>query len=138
MPAGCSLGLRHSRRRLLGEIGETLGETACASLARAMASLNGERIRHSVVFDLRHPAGSEEEADFLAAAKRLAGIPCVEAFEVMREVSPKNSYRFGISMSSMTRRRMPPITTTRTTFVSWSSDGCPRFQTSSRATNATW
>jgi heme-degrading monooxygenase HmoA len=63
-----------------------------------MAALDGERIRHTVVFDLRHMAASQEEADFLAAAERLATIPGVEAFEVLREVSPKNSYRFGISM----------------------------------------
>ncbi len=63
-----------------------------------MAALDGKRIRHTVVFDLRHPPGSPEEADFLAAAERLAAIPGVEAFEVLREVSPKNTYRFGISM----------------------------------------
>jgi hypothetical protein len=63
-----------------------------------MAALDGERIRHTVVFSLRHPAASQEEADFLAAAERLAGIPGVEAFEVLREVSPKNGYSFGISM----------------------------------------
>ena len=63
-----------------------------------MAALGAERIRHTVVFDLCHTAGSQAEADFLAAAERLAEIPGVEAFEVLREVSPKNSYRFGISM----------------------------------------
>ena len=34
----------------------------------------------------------------IAAVGRLAAIPGVEAFEVLREVSPKNGYRFGISM----------------------------------------
>ncbi len=63
-----------------------------------MGVLDGERIRHTVVFDLRHTAASQEEADFLAAAERLAAIPGVEAFEVLREASRKNSYRFGISM----------------------------------------
>ena len=63
-----------------------------------MAALDGKRIRHTVVFGLRHPHGSPEEADFLAAAERLAAIPGVEAFELLREVSPKNTYRFGISM----------------------------------------
>ena len=63
-----------------------------------MTALDGTRIRHTVVFDLRHAAGSGEEADFLAAAERLGAIPGVEAFEVLREVSPKNGYRFGISM----------------------------------------
>ena len=63
-----------------------------------MAPLDGERIRHTVVCNLRHPPGSQAEADFLAAVEGLAAIPGVEAFEVLREVSPKNGFRFGISM----------------------------------------
>ena len=57
-----------------------------------------DRIRHTVVFTLIHPVGSDNETDFLEAAGRLAAIPGVEAFELLAEVSPKNSYRFGISM----------------------------------------
>ena len=34
----------------------------------------------------------------MQAAERLAAIPGVEAFELLAEVSPKNDYRFGISM----------------------------------------
>ena len=64
----------------------------------AMPNLAGGRIRHTVVFRLRHAAGSPEESDFLAAGAALAAIPGVEAFEVLREVSPKNDYRFGFSM----------------------------------------
>jgi stress responsive alpha/beta barrel protein len=56
------------------------------------------RIRHTVAFTPKHAQGSPEEADFLAAAARLAEIPGVEAFEILRETSPKNGYRFGISM----------------------------------------
>ena len=56
------------------------------------------RIRHTVAFTLAHGEGSEEERDFLAAAERLAEVPGVEAFEVLREVSPKNGFRFGLSM----------------------------------------
>ena len=56
------------------------------------------RIRHTVSFTLRHEAGSDEEHDFLDAARRLGGIPGVEEFEVLSEVSPKNGFRFGISM----------------------------------------
>jgi hypothetical protein len=56
------------------------------------------RIRHTVAFTLIHPKGSAGEQDFLEAAGRLAAIPGVEAFELLAEVSPKNSYRFGISM----------------------------------------
>ncbi len=44
------------------------------------------------------PPGSAEETDFLVAAEALGAIPGIEAFEVLREVSPKNGYRFGISM----------------------------------------
>src|SRR5437868_6610517 len=55
-------------------------------------------VRHTVVFTLSHPPGSAEEADFLATAARLAELPGVEAFEILRETSPKNGYRHGISM----------------------------------------
>jgi hypothetical protein len=57
-----------------------------------------DRIRHTVAFRLRHAEGSSEEAAFLDAAAALAEIPGVEAFEVLREVSPKNDFRFGLSM----------------------------------------
>ena len=56
------------------------------------------RIRHTVAFTLVHEDGSAEERDFLEAAEDLATIPGVEAFELLDEVSPKNGYRFGISM----------------------------------------
>jgi hypothetical protein len=56
------------------------------------------RVRHTVAFTLAHPEGSAAERDFLEAAERLAAIPGVEAFELLAEVSPKNGYRFGISM----------------------------------------
>ena len=55
-------------------------------------------IRHTVAFRLKHPAGSAAEADFLAAGSRLAGIPGVENFESLRQVSPKNDFSFGFSM----------------------------------------
>lgn len=56
------------------------------------------RIRHTVAFTLVHDDGSADERDFLQAAEHLATIPGVEAFELLAEVSPKNGYRFGISM----------------------------------------
>jgi heme-degrading monooxygenase HmoA len=56
------------------------------------------RIRHTVAFSLRHPDGSRAEAAFLKAAGALAEIPGVEVFEVLREVSSKNDFRFGLSM----------------------------------------
>jgi hypothetical protein len=57
-----------------------------------------DRIRHTVSFTLRHPPGSDAERDFLDAAGRLREIPGVEAFDILSEVSPKNGFRFGISM----------------------------------------
>jgi hypothetical protein len=63
-----------------------------------MPTLTPGRIRHSVAFRLKHPEGSPEEADFLAANQALVSIPGVEAFELMREVSPKNDFRFYLSM----------------------------------------
>jgi hypothetical protein len=56
------------------------------------------RVRHTVTFTLVHEEGSVEERDFLQAAEQLANIPGVEAFELLAEVSPKNGYRYGISM----------------------------------------
>lgn len=60
--------------------------------------MDADRIRHTVAFTLVHPPGSSEEEAFLDAAARLGSIPGVEAFELLAEVSPKNDYRFGISM----------------------------------------
>jgi len=56
------------------------------------------RIRHTVTFTLAHPEGSAPERDFLEAAGQLGAIPGVEAFELLAQVSPKNPYRFGLSM----------------------------------------
>ena len=63
-----------------------------------MPILTPGRIRHSVVFSLAHEAGSGAEADFIAAISALEQIPGVEAFELMREVSPKNAYDHALTM----------------------------------------
>jgi len=63
-----------------------------------MPTLTPGRVRHGVVFSLKHAEGSQEEADFLRANAELASIPGVEAFELMREVSPKNDYDYGLTM----------------------------------------
>jgi hypothetical protein len=55
-------------------------------------------IRHTVVFRLKHPAGSAQEEKFLADALCLTSIPGVEKFERLRQTSPKNGFRFGFSM----------------------------------------
>jgi heme-degrading monooxygenase HmoA len=63
-----------------------------------MPNLTAGRVRHGVVYSLKHAPGSPEEADFLQANAALASIPGVEAFELLREVSPKNDYRFALVM----------------------------------------
>jgi len=55
-------------------------------------------IRHTVVFSLKHAAGSEAEAAFLRDALVLEAIPGVKKFERLRQVSPKADFAFGFSM----------------------------------------
>jgi len=55
-------------------------------------------IRHTVVFRLKHDAGSKEELLFLEAGKELANISTVKNFECLRQVSKKNNFDFGFSM----------------------------------------
>jgi hypothetical protein len=63
-----------------------------------MPALTQTRIRHTVAFTLRHEDESPEAASFLDAVAALAEIDGVEGCEVVSEVSPKNGYRFGVSM----------------------------------------
>jgi len=55
-------------------------------------------IRHTVVFKLKHPAGSQAELDFLRTAQKLSKISTVKNFECLRQISEKNGYDFGLSM----------------------------------------
>lgn len=55
-------------------------------------------IRHAAIFQLIHQAGSTQEANFLADLAKLSTIPGVGAFEISREMSPKNAFDFAVSM----------------------------------------
>ena len=55
-------------------------------------------IHHSVVFKLKHAAGSQLEIEFLRAAQKLADIPGVNNFKCLRQISKKNNFDFGLSM----------------------------------------
>ncbi|MFK5924128.1 MAG: Dabb family protein [Verrucomicrobiota bacterium] len=55
-------------------------------------------IRHTVVFTLNHPAGSTEEIEFMDEARKLTAIPGVTCFEILKQVSPKCDFAYGISM----------------------------------------
>jgi hypothetical protein len=59
---------------------------------------NTYMIRHTVVFTLKHLKGSPEEKIFLDAIQKLSAIPGVQKFELLRQVSRKNNYDFGLSM----------------------------------------
>jgi quinol monooxygenase YgiN len=63
-----------------------------------MSPLADGRIRHAVVFSLKHEPGSDDEAACLEALRRLRSVPGVENFELGREVSPKNAFAFGLVM----------------------------------------
>ena len=55
-------------------------------------------IRHTVVFRLKHAAGSAEERNFLDASMALAALPSVQKFERLKQVSSKNKFTYGLSM----------------------------------------
>ncbi len=56
-------------------------------------------IAHTVWFRLRHPRDSAEETAFLEDAFALSAIPGVIDFQRHHEVSPKNDFDFGFTMS---------------------------------------
>ncbi|WP_199619437.1 Dabb family protein [Paenibacillus alkalitolerans] len=61
--------------------------------------MNTEVIRHMVIFNLKHPTGSQEAEKFLHDGRSiLTSIPVVQNFEVFNQVSSKNDYDYGFSM----------------------------------------
>ncbi len=61
-------------------------------------------IQHTVVFRLHHKAGSEGEKDFLLQVRKLRHLPGVLDFKVLRQISTKNSYEWGLSMIFSSQR----------------------------------
>ncbi len=55
-------------------------------------------IIHSVFFKLKHDPGSQAETAFLVEARKLAAIPGVRNFEILKETSPKNPWSWGLTM----------------------------------------
>ena len=57
------------------------------------------KVRHMVIFCLKHDKGSPEEKKYLNDTESILGsIPGVKNLEVFRQVSSKNDYDFGFSM----------------------------------------
>jgi Stress responsive A/B Barrel Domain. len=55
-------------------------------------------VRHSVIFKFKQSVDSAAAQNFFTAAKKLSIISGVESFEVLRQVSKKNNYEFGLCM----------------------------------------
>lgn len=55
-------------------------------------------IRHSVILKLKADLNSAEKQAFFDAVDKLAAIPDVQKFEVLKQISPKNKFEYGISM----------------------------------------
>jgi Stress responsive A/B Barrel Domain len=55
-------------------------------------------IRHSVILKLKLQLSTEEKQAFFDAVDKLAIIPDVQKFEVLKQISPKNKFEYGISM----------------------------------------
>lgn len=68
-----------------------------------MTTLRGTRIRHLVVFALRHEVGGPEADAFLAALRSLAAIDGVEDLAVLRQVGLKNDYQLAVTMDFASR-----------------------------------
>ncbi len=55
-------------------------------------------IKHTVTFRLKHEKGSEQEKAFLKLANNLSSISTVKNFVLLKQVSSKNNFDFGLSM----------------------------------------
>jgi len=91
-------------------------------------------IRHTVVFTLKHTAGSAAEGAFLNDARVLGNIPGVERFEQLRQVSPKNDYAFGFSMEFADQAAYSGTTNTLIMWRSSGTAGCRRWRVFLRST----
>ncbi len=62
-------------------------------------------IRHSVILKLKSDINSLEKQAFFEAVDKLTTIPDVQKFEVLKQISPKNKFEYGISMEFDTQEQ---------------------------------
>lgn len=62
-------------------------------------------IRHFVILKLKNTINADEKQAFFADVDKLAAIPGVQKFEVLKQISPKNTFEFGISMKFETQEQ---------------------------------
>ncbi len=61
--------------------------------------MNKTTIRHMVIFNLKHPKGSDLAAKFLRDGREiLSSIAVVTEFNAFEQVSPKNDFDYGFAM----------------------------------------
>jgi hypothetical protein len=71
-----------------------------ASCATPTSQLKSGEVMHTVIFDLKHPAGSSEADKFLSDGHRiLTAVPGVRNYQAYRQCSPKNDYQYGFMMT---------------------------------------
>ena len=83
------------------------GTTALAATATGMlnsccssAELKTGEILHTVIFDLKHSAGSSSAVKFMTDARRiLTAVPGVRDFQAYKQCSPKNDFQYGFLMT---------------------------------------
>lgn len=62
-------------------------------------------LRHSVILKLKPSLTSDEKQAFFKAVDSLATLPNVQKFEVLKQISPKNNFEYGISMEFETQEQ---------------------------------
>ena len=55
-------------------------------------------ITHSVFMKLKYASGSAQEKVFMERAEKLADIPGVLNYRIVKETSPKNDFEYGLVM----------------------------------------
>ena len=60
-------------------------------------------LRHSVILKLKSDISTEEKQAFFEAVDALATLPNVQKFEVLKQISPKNKFEYGILMEFETQ-----------------------------------
>lgn len=62
-------------------------------------------IRHSVILKLKSDISSDDKQAFFDAVDKLEAIPNVQKFEVLKQISSKNKFKYGISMEFDTQKQ---------------------------------
>ncbi|WP_419032772.1 Dabb family protein [Dysgonomonas gadei] len=76
-----------------------VSENVVVEQSGTSAKLEKGNIRHTVMFNLKYDVDAPETNKFLQDGQRiLSALPMVKNFEVSRQVSSKNEYKFYFSM----------------------------------------